>query len=328
MTFFISATIVTFIGFLFALFLGGIQAFLLTFLLALLEITLSFDNALVNATILQKMNHLWQQRFFCWGIIIAVFFTRLIFPLLIVSISTDLSMWDSITLAFSSPHIYSKHLQNAHESISTFGGIFLLLAFLTFFLNQNKKEHWFFKIEKNLVKIGELKFIPILFSLLLVFVIQKILPKSHHETILISGGTAIGLFLILNYFNQLLNQKKIIQNGKQRKNGFFSFIYLEILDISYSLDSVISAFAISTDLLIVCIGLSIGAIFVRSITLYLVAKKTIKKYRYLKHGAYYAIGTLGSIMIVNIFIEVPSILTVIISTSFILTALFASIRSQ
>jgi hypothetical protein len=179
-----------------------------------------------------------------------------------------------------------------------------------------------------MAKVGKLKLTPILIALLLLFIIQNTLPESHRETILTSGGTAIGLFLILSYFNKILDRKKNTQDKKSKKNGLFSFLYLEILDVSYSLDGVISAFAISTDLLIVCIGLSIGAIFVRSITLYLVTKKTIQQYLYLEHGAYYAIGSLGCIMIVNIFMTVPSLVTAIISISFILTALLASIRSK
>ena len=49
------------------------------------------------------------------------------------------------------------------------------------------------------------------------------------------------------------------------KAGFFLFLYLEVLDASFSFDGVIGAFAITTDPILIALGLGlIGAMFVRS----------------------------------------------------------------
>ena len=58
--------------------------------LSVLEISLSFDNAVVNATVLEDMDKVWQRRFLTWGMLIAVFGMRFVFPLAIVAIAAGL----------------------------------------------------------------------------------------------------------------------------------------------------------------------------------------------------------------------------------------------
>jgi hypothetical protein len=93
------------------------------------------------------------------------------------------------------------------------------------------------------------------------------------------------------------------------KNGLIGFLYLEILDASFSFDGVIGAFAITGNIFLIMIGLGIGAMFVRSLTIWMVEKGVLSEYKYLEHGAHYAIGVLAVIMLLKIFMHIGEVLT-------------------
>jgi len=124
-------------------FLGGWQAVFIILILCILEISLSFDNAVVNATVLKDMSEVWQRRFLTWGILIAVFGMRIVFPVIIVSIVSGLSPWGAIKVAVNDPDAYAAYMTSAHISIMAFGGAFLLMVGLSFFFDE-EKEHWVF----------------------------------------------------------------------------------------------------------------------------------------------------------------------------------------
>ena len=86
-------------------------------------------------------------------------------------------------------------------------------------------------------------------------------------------------------------------------------MYLEVIDASFSLDGVLGAFAISKDVIIITIGLAVGAMFVRSLTLYMVENKTLQEFKYLEHGALWAIGFLSVIMFLSTKFEIPEVIT-------------------
>ena len=110
-----------------------------------------------------------------------------------------------------------------------------------------------------------------------------------------------------------------------KRGGLVCFLYLELIDASFSLDGVLGAFAISSDVIIIMIGLGIGAMFVRSLTIMLVEKKVLKQFLYLEHGAHWAIGALSVIMLLTTVREVPEVITGTLGLVFILWALFSSI---
>ena len=111
------------------------------------------------------------------------------------------------------------------------------------------------------------------------------------------------------------------------KAGLGGFIYLEVLDASFSFDGVIGAFAITSDVVIIMLGLAIGAMFVRSMTIYLVEKGTLDAYIFLEHGAHYAIGALAFIMLASgTGVHVPEVVTGLIGVAFIVWAVIASIQ--
>jgi hypothetical protein len=313
--------IVTALGLSAAFLWGGTHALFLILMLGILEMSLSFDNAVLNSAVLQKMDPKWQNRFLTWGILISVFLVRFLLPIIIVSFVTHLSLFDIVSLIIKNPSAYSEHLEQTKAAISAFGGIFLLLVFLSFMFDQNRDIHWLGTLEKKLNSIGKKGSFEIVFALLILMLTQAWLPNSQKLAVIIAGSVGIILFVILNSLTALLSRNI----EKVSNSGAIQFMYLEVLDASFSLDGVIGAFAITKDIVVILIGLTIGAVFVRSLTLFLVRKGTLKKYRYLEHGAHYAIGALSIIMLLSTKITISEIITGLVGVSFIGLALLSSI---
>ena len=343
MHYFKLSIMITLMGGIAAFLWGGFQALSLTLMLSILEISLSFDNAVINASVLKKMDRIWQKRFLTWGIIIAVFVIRLILPIFIVAMVANLNFLEVIHLSFEQPAEYSKHLLDAKVSIASFGGIFLWMVFLSFMLDEHRTLHWLHPVEKFFKALGKFdtpgRFVPLI-ALLTLLVFQAMVPESKRFESLIAGVIGILLFVLLQSLTYFLNKlkSKLLSSAarKQKKWGVLSlsginlgliqFLYLEILDASFSLDGVIGAFAITDDIIIILLGLMIGAVFVRSITIFMVHRGTLDKYMYLEHGAHYAIGALAVIMFLSIQFEIPEIVIGLIGVIIIGLSLFSSIR--
>jgi hypothetical protein len=319
MKYFVSSFIITLIGLVVAYYLGGVAAMYTTLLLIILEISLSFDNAVVNAKVLEHMDPIWQKRFILFGIPIAVFGMRLIFPLAIVAITTGMGMMETLQVAMNDPKAYETALKSAEHSIFAFGGAFLLMVFLDFFFD-----------EKDVTWIGWLENSTL---------VQKASIMSHIELgIAIAVGIVLGhmtgsfdVLLAFAYgilLHTLLGMVDDAFSTETVKNGLAGFIYLEVLDASFSFDGVIGAFALSSNIFIIMIGLGVGAMFVRSITLYFVEHKTLSKFRYLEHGAHYAIGILAIIMLLKINIHISELVTGTIGIGLIALAFAHSIAEN
>lgn len=306
---------------------SGLVLVFLASVLAVLEVSLSFDNAVVNAVRLEKMSPIWQKRFLTWGMFIAVFGMRLVFPIVIVAVFAGLGMGEVAMLAINNPEEYSHYLHESHASIAAFGGMFLLILFLSFIFNQAKKIHWIAVIEEKLVKIGKLEGVEIIIALLTLYITQNFVESSDKLPVILAGISGIIIYLIIDGLVKLLEHE---QDSKQLSNavkqgGFMSFMYLEVIDASFSFDGVMGAFAISSDVVIIAIGLTIGAMFVRSLTIMLVEQKTLAKYVYLEHGAHWAIGALAFIMLYTTFGHVSEVITGLIGAGFIGTSFISSL---
>jgi uncharacterized protein len=299
----------------------GINAFVLVLILSILEITLSFDNAVVNAKVLERMSPKWQKRFLTWGIAIAVFGTRFVLPILIVSIAVFTSPWHITILAFTKPEEYSHLLEGVKGSIAAFGGVFLLMVSLKYFFNQAKEIHWIESVEKRFVKWGHLEALEIVIALSLITIIS-FFSSSDQSSVLIAGIIGLVLFILMEGLAGSLSME-----GKGvAKNGLALFMYLNVLDSAFSLDGVVGAFALTTNLLTIVVGLGIGAYFVRSLTLYFVEKKTLTELVYLEHGAHWAILGLAGAMLTNLVIDVPEIITGLIGLVFVSLSYRSSLR--
>ncbi len=305
---------------------GGVFGLYIAVILGILEVSLSFDNAVVNATVLKKMDEYWQKMFLTVGILIAVFGMRLLFPVIIVSIASHINPMDVINMALNNPSEYAMHLKESHPLISAFGGSFLLMVFLKYFLDEEKDTHWLGLIEKPLTKLGKLESIEIIISLSLLLLLLRIVPISEQLTVLISGILGIIVYVLVDSIGEYMQEKEQEVAGSVVKGGLILFLYLELLDASFSFDGVIGAFAITKDIILIALGLGIGAMFIRSLTVYLVKKGTLDEYIYLEHGAMYAIGTLAILMFVGIRYHIPEYITGSIGALLIGLALVSSIR--
>ncbi|MGW9230161.1 DUF475 domain-containing protein [Pseudorhizobium sp. NPDC055634] len=304
---------------------GMLTVFFICAVLAVLEISLSFDNAIVNANKLKDMTPVWQQRFLTWGILIAVFGMRIVFPLLIVVIAAGIGPIDAIVLAAAQPDEYSRIMHEAHLPIAAFGGTFLMMVALTYFFNHEKEIHWVVMLEKYMSRYATIKGVEIAFVLALILIFSNILEGEDSTTFLVSAIYGLLTFLAVELLGGLLDASQRTMS-EAAKGGLGAFLYLEVLDASFSFDGVIGAFALTHNLFIIAIGLGIGAMYVRSMTIMLVEKKTLTHYRYLEHGAFYAILILSVIMYVQSFYHIPEVITGLGGASLIGLSLWSSIR--
>jgi hypothetical protein len=341
--------ILTGIALVLAVLYGGVEALILTAILGAFEVALSADNAIVNARIVEKLSHKWRVLFLSVGIIIAVFGMRVLFPLAIVSFATGLNPVEALNLALEkgdpeTPGTYGYIIHEAHPQIAGFGGMFLLLLFLEFIF-EDRDIKWLTWIEKPLAKIGKLSSAPFLVGLLFLLG-ASFLDPEHSLTVLISGVLGMITYLLVSglgaFFESTLEASEEAAAEEAKKSGgpnqlvlltgkaaFFMFLYLEVLDASFSFDGVIGAFAITSDPVVIALGLGlIGAMFVRSITIFLVQRGTLNDYRYLDHGAHWAIGVLAGILLLTISIEIPEVFTGMIGIVLLIAALVTSIRAN
>ncbi|MCA0256597.1 MAG: DUF475 domain-containing protein [Proteobacteria bacterium] len=305
---------------------GMATVFFICLVLAVLEISLSFDNAIVNANKLKDMTPEWQHRFLTWGIIIAVFGMRIVFPLAIVAIAAQIGPWEALKLAAAQPDEYARIMTDAHLPIAAFGGTFLMMVGLTYFFNHEKDVHWIQWLEKTMSRAATIKGVEIGIVLLLVVLFSNLLEGQDAVTFMTSAIYGLVTFIAVEVIGGLLDlsQKAIVEAGA--KGGLGAFLYLEVLDASFSFDGVIGAFALTQNLFIIAIGLGIGAMYVRSMTIMLVEKGTLAEYRYLEHGAFYAVLILSVIMYVQTLTHIPEVITGLGGASLIGISLWASIR--
>ena len=307
-------------------FTHSVEDVLLAIVLCILEVSLSFDNAVVNAKILQDMDPIWQKRFIYYGIPIAVFGMRLVFPIVLVALTTPLDTVQVIQIALNDPKAYQTALLHGYPMISGFGGAFLLSVFLNFFLDHEREVKWIGWLESNKLvnKIAHIPGVALIVCLGIGAVLSAIVGTVEFAVAFALGaGLNFGLHSIQSQFNS----KSIRGAGKKLlSHGLMGFIYLELLDASFSMDGVIGAFAITFNIIIIMIGLGIGAFFVRSFTILMVEHKTLKKWLYLEHGAHYAILFLAAVMFFNLITHVPELITAGVSVIILCVAAYCSKR--
>ena len=306
---------------------GALTAMGIAAILAVMEVSLSFDNAVVNASVLKTWDEFWRKLFLTVGIVVAVFGMRLLFPLVIVSVATGLGLVDVWHMAIDTPQEYSRHLTEHHAEVSAFGGAFLMLVFLNFLFDSEKELHWLGWIEEKIGKYGS-EGLAILLTLLAVFFAMSLMPEQRKLDVLISGVVGVLVYVGVDWISSLLEEEEEDPSiGKMISQGSIGgFLYLEVLDASFSFDGVIGAFAITNDVVIIMLGLAIGAMFVRSLTVFLVYKGTLQEFVYLEHGAHYAIGILALIMFASVHYHIPEWFTGLSGVAFILVSLWSSIR--
>lgn len=329
----ISGAITTTLLVLVAVFMGW-QAALVALMLVVIELTFSFDNAIINARILMTMSEFWQKIFMTVGILIAVFGMRILFPIAIVMLSSGLPADQVVDLAFSNPEKYAEVLHHAHPSIAAFGGMFLLMLALHFFF-EKRDIKWIKRFESPMQIIGRKWLHALVCTVLLTGIVLH--PANHYpQEVLFAGLLGIGIYLLIHGAAELFSyhhaktEKKIGKKVLQQTGmaAFASFLYLEVLDASFSFDGVIGAFAVTKDVILIAVGLGIGALWVRSLTLYIVRRKVLVTYRYLEHAAHYVIAALAGTLLLGIFVEFPEAIVGLVGIVVIGIAIVHSIRDN
>lgn len=307
----------------------GLTCVFIALVLAILEISLSFDNAVVNAMKLEGMSPKWRHRFITWGILIAVFGMRFLFPLLVVAIFARLNILSVLDMALNNVNEYAHYLELTHAPIVTFGGAFLLMLFMDYFTEKDKEVHWIKVLEENMQKLHKVKGLCTITTLACIGLLMFKIAPDMRMSVLTSGIAGIITYLAIDGLAEWLERRqeeraKLCADAV-KCSGLVGFLYLELIDASFSLDGVLGAFALSKDIIIITIGLFIGAMFVRSLTIMLVEKKTLAQYLYLEHGAHWAIGTLAILMFVTTFHEIPEVVTGSLGLLFIVSAFISSL---
>jgi hypothetical protein len=353
--------------------LGGPRDAALVAILAVLEISLSFDNAVINATILRRMNPFWQKIFLTLGVLVAVFGMRLIFPIVIVALTAHLGPIKVFDLALNDGAAYGEKLHDAHPAIAAFGGIFLFMLFLDFLFDSEREVQWIRKLEEPLRRAGQLDVIPIVVALIALLVVGEAFSGDHTQQVLTAGVAGLATYLAVRGLGDFFESRGVgaedddeeeggagsavgadgatgaAEGGARTGSGqaapaarsgppglvlatgkaaAFLFLYLEVIDASFSFDGVVGAFAISQNIFVIAAGLGIGAMYIRSLTVFLVRRGTLSEYIYLEHGAHYAIGALAIILAISIETDVPQIITGLVGVAFIGLALLSSIRQR
>ncbi|WP_322760784.1 DUF475 domain-containing protein [Frankia sp. Cr2] len=342
---------VTVVGVAVAGVIGGPQTAAVVAILAVLEISLSFDNAVINATVLGRMNEFWQKLFLTVGVLIAVFGMRLLFPIVIVAVTAHLGPLEVFDLALNNPDEYAARLGDAHPSIAAFGGIFLFMIFLDFMFDPERDIQWLRWLEEPLRKAGRLDVLSVVVGLVALLVVAEVFSDGHTQQVLTAGVAGLATYLGVRGLGEFFEARGVGADAEEDgaesdgagagstgganavvlaagKAAFFLFLYLEVLDASFSFDGVVGAFAITQKIFVIAAGLGIGAMYIRSLTVYLVRRGTLQEYVYLEHGAHYAIGALAVILAISIETEVPEIITGLVGVGFIAVALVTSIRNR
>lgn len=333
---------------------GGWNGLFICTILAILEISLSFDNAVMNATVLERMSAFWQKIFLTIGVLIAVFGMRILFPLAIVWATAGLNPGQALDLALNPPDpetpanpSYETIMLEAHPQIAALGGMFLLLIFLDYAFDADR-EFWGRFVERRLAVLGRIKYAAVIIALGVLLVASMVVGDDQRATVLTAGLIGMVGYLTISGLTSLFDTTEVGhevaeateqaaagRDGRAKpvvvvgKAAFMLFLYLEMLDASFSFDGVVGAFAITSDPILIALGLGfIGAMFVRSMTVYLVRAGTLAQYRYLENGAHWAIGALAAILLISLAVEVSEVVSGLVGIGFIGAALISSVRAN
>lgn len=306
---------------------GALSLMFLAAVLGVMETSLSLDNAVVNASVLKDMSPVWQRRFLTWGIAIAVFGMRIVFPVLIVAFAAMVTPWEALEIAIADRVRYQETVEAAHIGISGFGGAFLLLVGLTFFFDKEREHLWLPPIEKPLAALAAIPLAAYLFAVLALGGFSLLVSGEEQRTFLTAALSGVAVYFVVEKLGDWLGAEEDA-TGTVVRSGLGGFIYLEFLDASFSFDGVIGAFAITNDILLIALGLGIGAMFVRSMTVALVRGGHLAEFRFLESGAFYAILALAVIMLLSIRVHVPEVITGLLGATIIGIALWHSINHK
>ena len=308
----------------------GPAAMTVTMVLMAIEIAFSFDNAIINAKVLGRLSPLWQKLFLSVGIVIAIFGMRILFPLVIVALSSHLHIGEVWRLALHEPGEYAEKLEQTHTAIMAFGGAFLLMLTLHFLMDDSREVVWLRRVEHPFRRMGRW-WLPACLTVLAVLALAVLPLNPHERQTLVAGLSGVAVYGAMQGFLLLVERlagRKATAAALTGWAALATFLYLEVLDASFSFDGVIGAFAITNQVVLIAAGLGVGAVWVRSLTVFIIRRGTLDAYRFLEHGAHYAIGVLALAMFASVLWDVPELVTGVASLGLIGASVVASRQAR
>jgi len=280
------------------------SAILIVLGLALFESITSIDNAIINAEVLQGMQPRARRWFLTWGILIAVFGVRGLLPWLIVWVMTPgLGPWDAFTASLTGDPVALKAIQDSSPVLLMGGGVFFVFLFFHWIFLEPKK--YGLPVERIIARQGAWFYAVV--SIALTVVVWFALDDSP----MLAFGAVVGssAFFITHGFKRYAEEQEArLLSGEAHMSDIGKILYLEVIDLTFSIDGVVGAFAFTLSVPLILLGNGIGAIVVRQLTVYGVDR--IKKYVFLKNGAMYSVFVLGCVMLAHGFgYHVPEWLT-------------------
>lgn len=302
--------------------------------LSILEISVSFDNAVVNAKKIEKMNAFWRMAFLTVGMFFAVGIVRFWLPLEIVSFIGNMSLSEALNVALHDHAKFKEIIAHSHHVIAGFGGAFLGMLAIEYFMNTEKETHWLPFLEQPLQKLKvNLEAVKLeSFAAIVVLAASGAIAHALNDIGIFWASIAgVVSFIIVELVKnglELLDES--LQGSKWAvvTNGLGAFLFLEVLDMSMSADGVVAAIALSGDVLVVASGLAVGALAVRSLTIKLVSDGTLTQLKYLENGAFLSILVLAASMYVGLFVELPEWSVGLVSVCLLGGATYSSIREN
>lgn len=262
--------------------------------LTVFEVISSIDNAIVNAHVLKTVPERYRKFFLVWGMLFAVFLVRGLLPFIIIWMANPsqsfMELWQTV---WGGSGAVEAALKTSKPLLLVGGGTYLALVFLGWLFLEEKRyaflvEHflhrqsaWFYAISS--VGIS-----------LLVWASLRTDPMMALSVSI--GSTA---FFIGDGFKANAQQKEKELEKTTSMSAWSKILYLEVLDMSFSIDGVIGAFAFTLSVPLILLGSGLGAIIVRQFTVR--GMGIVTRYAYLKNGAMYSIGFLGALMLVESF---------------------------
>ena len=295
------------------------SSFIIIIGLIVFEAINSIDNAIVNAYVLKSMSEKWRKIFLFWGMLFAVFVIRGALPFLMVWLTIPgIGFGQAFAAMFSSSHEATVAIEAGRPLLLMGAGVFLMLLYL----------HWLFLEEKKPLfaadKLMKPQYGIWFFAFSAVILVSLLYFARDNPMLMLSAAIGNAAFFILYGFREQAEKQSVRLMEKAGSMGDLSkFLYLEVLDASFSFDGVFGAFAFTTSIPLILIGNGIGAFIVREMTIKSVDR--IAKYRFLKNGAMTSIGFLGAAIVIESFgIELPEFLPTLVMLSFVGVAFYES----
>ena len=281
--------------------MGLVTGILIACSLGVTETSMSMDNSIVNAPLVRDLTPFWKKNYLLFGMPVAVIGMRFCIPVLFVGVASGLGFYGALHLAFTDPTAYSEHLSNSKFLIVGFGSTFLALLGSDFFFDAEKEVHWIF-LERIFSKLGNIPgfkyFVAGLIALVGGFLISNDIGMYlKYEIAAVIGMMSFIFIKAIGHFAEKLNRPGI--------GGLIKFIQIEVIDASFSFDGVISAFAITNDIIQIAIGLGIGAVWVRTFTKMMSESKSFAELPYIGSGAFWNITALVPLMIIGVRFDIP-----------------------